>query len=260
MKANGCAMPHWHTHGGPAARALQELAEALKISWWVTPAGLVRFGALTYPAAAPDGLEVLDDRPERGASLVSLVEEPLLPGTTWNGHQVLSVEHELTPKRWSATVRYSSPADDQLKALVRAFQLRTPPPFEAEVLSQTGQELELRLLMSDEVKDLWELDRGLQGVPLALQGGWSVTLAPGARVVVEWLDGDRQKPVVRTVLDGFFQAASFDGKLITVGTNATSISLGKGLKPVVSTGDSTDPVVNGKPALISVAANTVVKV
>lgn len=155
------------------------------------------------------------------------------------------------------------PFDRQFEALVRHLQLKTLPPFEAEVLAQDGALLDLRLVLAEEQRVLWELDRGFQGVPLALQGCWAVQLAPGARVVLEFLDGDRRKPVVRSVISGQIQQADLqagsvkvDGTTIAIGPGSTTVALGKGLSPVAALGD---PVVLNT-ALIGQPKNAVVKV
>jgi len=153
------------------------------------------------------------------------------------------------------------PFDRQLEALVRHLQLRTLPPFEAEVLAQDGALLDLRLVLAEELRAQWELDRGFQGVPLALQGCWAVRLAPGARVVLEFLDGDRRKPVVRSVISGTLVEATIDATTkIAIGPTVALVGLGKALKAVASAGDKTDSVVNGNPATLTVVVNTVVKV
>lgn len=154
------------------------------------------------------------------------------------------------------------PLDEQLRELVRHLQRRYLVPMEAEVLAQAADgSLELRLLADPKRLEELELIRGMQGVPLALQGCWAVKLAPQARVVVEWLDGDPQKPVVRSILSGTFLEVSVDATTqIKIGATAATVALGKALKPVASAGDTTEPVVNGNPAKITVVANTVVKV
>lgn len=161
------------------------------------------------------------------------------------------------------------PFDQQLQALVRHLQIRTLPPFEAEVLAQAGDKLELRLVLDEKLRTLWELDRGLQGVPLVLQGCWAVQLAPGARVVLEYLDGDRKKPVVRSVISGTLLEATIDASSVKVGPTAGDVRLGPGaagvFRAVVAKGDLTAAAANGAPTAItgvapSVVTNAVVKV
>lgn len=130
------------------------------------------------------------------------------------------------------------PLDEQLTALVQRLQLRTTPPLEAEVLSQTGRELELRLLADDATLQRWELKPGVQGVPLALQGCWAVQLAPGARVVLEWLDGDPRKPLVRTIVSGTIVSATLAAQTVDLGGSGATVVLAGGAQPVIRAGDT----------------------
>lgn len=101
-------LPHWHHFGGTLARALSDLATELGCAWWITPAGLVRFGTPTYAAAEPEGATVLDERSDRRTLVVALDEEPLLPGTTFRGRRLSAVDHELSPRRWQASARWAA--------------------------------------------------------------------------------------------------------------------------------------------------------
>lgn len=130
------------------------------------------------------------------------------------------------------------PLDEELQRIVRDAQLRTIPPLEAEVLIQDGQTLQLRLLVSDELRALWNIPSGLQGVPLALQGCWQVQIAPGARVVLEFLDGDARKPVVRTVISGTFLSVELAALDVRLGDNSSTVKLAGGSQPVIRAGDS----------------------
>lgn len=134
--------------------------------------------------------------------------------------------------------------DSTLGGLIRALQIRTLPPFEAEVLSQEGQELTLRLLLAEDMRALWELDRGLTA-PMALQGGWTCTLAPGARVVVEFLDGDRRKPVVRSILSGTLVSVTLASQTVELGQAGGTVKLAGGSKPVARVGDVPTGLSNG---------------
>lgn len=132
------------------------------------------------------------------------------------------------------------PADETLQRLVRHHQIRTIPPLPAEVLSQSGQALELRLQVPAELLELWGLDAGLQQVPLALQGCWQVQLAQGAKVVVEFLASDPRQSFVRTVISGTILSATLDAAAIAIGPHATAVDLGPAAVkvPVAVTGSS----------------------
>ena len=155
----------------------------------------------------------------------------------------------------------SHPLDQELDRLVKHFQIRTIPPLEAEVLQQHPDgSLELRLVMSEERAKLWGLESGLDFVPLALQGCWQVRIAPGARVKLEFMASDPATRYVTQVLSGTILEATVDAATIKIGPTAGSVELGKGLKPVASLGDQTDPAAPGKPSTLTTVINTVVKV
>jgi len=99
---------HWHHFGGTLTRALADLAAELRCAWWVTPAGLVRFGTPAYAAAEPEGATVLDERSDRRTLVVALDEEPLVPGTTFQGRRIAAVDHEIGASRWRAMARWSA--------------------------------------------------------------------------------------------------------------------------------------------------------
>lgn len=96
----------WCYFKGSASKALDQLAQVLGCSWWVTPAGLVRLRVLEWPADDPDGAQVLDRRDDLRRLVVALLDSPVLPGTTYQGQQVLAVDHELSATRWRASVRW----------------------------------------------------------------------------------------------------------------------------------------------------------
>lgn len=96
----------WTYFAGPAGVAVAELARGLGLGWWITAAGQVRLGTLTYPAASvPDAL-LLDPREDQRSYLVALEQSPLLPRTTWQGRALVAVDHELSPRRWRAVARW----------------------------------------------------------------------------------------------------------------------------------------------------------
>lgn len=146
------------------------------------------------------------------------------------------------------------PLDSALQQLVQHHQILTIPPLPAEVLSQAGQTLELRLKVPDNLLQVYGLDAGLQGVPLALQGCWEVTLLQGAQVVVTFLASDPRQPVVLHIVSGTILSATVDAASISIGSSATDIRLGKGSNFVAALGDPVTATVIGTPA------NVVVKV
>lgn len=151
------------------------------------------------------------------------------------------------------------PLDQQLKALVRHMQpVGMLALYEAEVVVQNADgTVDVRPTAD-------ALGVGLSSVPVALQGAANVRVQPGARCVLAFLDGRPDRPVVLFYLSATFVEAELDAQTIKIGPTATSVRLGKGLKPVAAQGDTTDLAANGKPSTIGVGsgavANVVVKV
>lgn len=83
-----------------------------------------------------------------------------------------------------------------------------------------------------------ELGAGLQAVPVALQGACAVQLNVGARVKLEFLDGDRGKPVVTQVISGTFAKVTIAGPVIEIGDTGAAITLAGSAQPVVRVGDT----------------------
>lgn len=133
------------------------------------------------------------------------------------------------------------PLDEQLRELVQHHQLRTIPPLRCEVLSQAGDKLVLRLVLREDLRKLWGLDAGFQGVPLAPAAGWALTLAPGALVRLEFLGGDVGDPLA-AYLSGTVLAASLVAAQVDVGGGGSTVKLAGGTQPVIRAGDVPAPL------------------
>lgn len=135
----------------------------------------------------------------------------------------------------------SHPLDELLRERVQHWQIRTVPPLRAEVLSQAGDKLELRVILRDDLKELWGLDAGMAGVPLALCGGWALTLSPGAQVRVEFLGGDLGDPLA-TYLGGDILTAKLVAPQVDLGGSGSTVKLAGGTQPVIRIGDVPAPL------------------
>lgn len=96
-------------HAGPAAVALTRLCEVLGCAWWVTPAGKIFVGTQRAPKAKGDWV-IADHDPSARCLYAALAIDALAPQITI-GHDgaeysVVAVDHEITPDRWHAQVRY----------------------------------------------------------------------------------------------------------------------------------------------------------
>lgn len=242
-------LEHWTYFTGPASVALDRLCVALGCSWWMSAEGLVRLGELAYPPADPDGALVQDVHVELRRLDVALEQDAILPRTSYSAPapagtvQITAVDHAITPRSWRAHVWYAvraHPFDAQLQELVQHFQLRTPPPLDAEVVSQGGDgSVVVRLSISDEQAKIWGVPNGLQEVPLAPLAGMQLKLAPGGRVRVDYLDADARKPIA-SYLSGTILEASLSATA-KVALSAAAVDLADALKPVVRVGDVLAP-------------------
>lgn len=239
-------LQHWAYLTGPAGVALDRLCFALGCSWWMTAEGLVHLGELAYDTADPEGALVLDVHADMRRLDVALEQAALLPRTSYSAPapagtvQITAVDHAITPQAWRAHAWYTAaaahPFDGQLAELVQHFQLRTIPPLDAQVVSQGGDgSLVLRLSISEQQAKVWGIPNGLQDVPLALLGGLALKLAPEARVRLDFLDNDVQKPIA-SYLSGTILEASLSAQA-KVALSAAAVDLADALKPVVRVGD-----------------------
>lgn len=87
-------LPAWTRERGTAERAVRTLARALGCSWRFHPDGGLLLVRETWPTVDPDGITVLRDDPVNDAIELG-VDVPLpelVPGVTWQGRRVSSVE------------------------------------------------------------------------------------------------------------------------------------------------------------------------
>lgn len=189
----GTLGPHFNRPRLPASFALNLLAPR---AWFARPDGVVTFGA--RPALPASTLPVLSRNPA-----VRVVElgvtgsvAGLLPGMATEFGTCADVDLELTPDGIRARL-YAAPAfGRRIQALARLLDALDPGrrfrgSFEYRISTQEGERLNLQPVRSR--SDLPDLARvpvraGLPGV--------KATYAPGAQVVVTFLDGDPTRPAV----------------------------------------------------------------
>ena len=148
------------------------------------------------------------------------------------------------------------PVDKQLELLVQHFQRRTPPPFEAlvEVQHQDGT-VDLKPVSQ-------EIGPGWTKVRVAMVGPFTVKVVPGARAVVEFLDGDLSRPVVTRYLEAAYTEVTLNattkvkigGPTVEIGDTGAIVKLGGGNQPVVRAGDNISGPSNAAGAVAGVVA------
>lgn len=236
-------LEHWTHVEGTAGQALDLLAAQLGTSWSIAPDGGVTFGSPAWATSEPEHTLIKHD-PATGTMLLGIVEASLRPGTTFRGQKIQVVEHLIDGEQVRQLVRYGSANElDQmiLRLIEHALPVGRLLSYECEVVTQNA----------DGTVDLQPTSPtagpGWQGVEVALQGPFAVKVATGARCVLEFLDGDLTKPVVRNFLPGTTftemttrgtSKVTINGPAIAIGDNLANITLAGSSKAVVRVGDS----------------------
>lgn len=190
----GATLADWSTGTWEAARALDDLAEHLGVSWWVDALGGIRFGnraAIEVPAAdyALTGddttARVLTVAPAKGS------EWALAPGCIVDGRPIVSVRFRLSASELRVECRYGALDLAGLIEAIVARHLRRQAYlglYPATVHSQASDGT-LQVFPDD------TLMPGMVGVkPTLLAPGCEVRVAKGARVLVGFEAGDPARP------------------------------------------------------------------
>lgn len=134
--------------------------------------------------------------------------------------------------------------------------------YECQVLSQNSDGT-LECKPTDQ-----RLGKGLSRVVLDLGPGVdAVKIAGGGTVMVSFKNGDRQQPRATWIKDGILELVlkaqskiTIDAPQIEIGKTASLVSLGKGLKPIASAGDTVQTVPATGKGTIDSTINQTVKV
>lgn len=209
-------IPAWVRERGSAARAIRSLALELGCSWRFDAEGGLLLVRETWPTVDPDGVQVLRDDPVNDAVELA-VDVPLpelVPGVTWQGRRVSSVEafivgnglHRIrllfendlvTVSRDRSAIKYNLAQREEIDTL----------PFHgvylARVVTQSADLSTVDVELEPDVDPAQRRMPGLVRVPM--YGGTpgavlGVDPAVPARVdyycIVAFLNGDRAKPCV----------------------------------------------------------------
>ena len=142
--------------------------------------------------SVPDGTQVLASD---ATSLVRLTCESCFarPGQTWQGRKISLVSYVMDEK--GLRVELTSGTEDKTTAALRSvIELETRHTdahavYTMQVTAQSGQAVDVKS-NSDDVPDMGRVPIRY-GIP-----GMSVSIAPGAKVLVTYENGDRHRPVV----------------------------------------------------------------
>lgn len=190
----------WHRPTGAGGLALSALADEMESisgfqsSWRYTDDGKIAVVMETWAneMVVPEGTQVLASD---AASLVRLTCESCFarPGQTWQGRKISLVSYVMDERR--LRVELTSGTEDKTTAALRSvIELETRHTdahavYTMRVTAQNGQSVDLKSDSLD-VPDMGRVPIRF-GIP-----GMAVTIAPGAKVLVTYENGDRHRPVV----------------------------------------------------------------
>jgi hypothetical protein len=193
------SIDRWVRSKGRSIDALDALTEALGVTWRVLPDGTVWLGSDTDTALDRFTYDVVARRVATG-SVELAVDAPvpqLMPGRTFEGRKIGTVEYLLTPQKCRAVIALiASTEQDTLQELVTAmvrralWRERYRGMFRAEVVAvQSDWSVDLRPANPE-----WP---ELTAVPVRSgSSGVKSKLSPGAKVAFEFEDADPMRPVV----------------------------------------------------------------
>lgn len=219
----------WDTMAGAARTGVTRLAASLQLTWRVLPSGVVKVGPETWPEYA-GSLPLYTAEPDAyGLCELALDAPDLLPGMSipppsGSGDQrkVAEVVYVLTADSFRARVRLvlaSGPGDGSTRALFAAAVTSVLPPqrllvphLATVVMQEQDGTLGLRLDGKAPPRLSLSSVPMMPGLP-----GCTITALGGARVVVQFMGGEEDSPVVT----GF--AAMSMGATVLTGTTAPPV-------------------------------------
>jgi hypothetical protein len=233
--------PAWTRETGPAGRTLELIAPQ---AWFVGTDGITRLGRRPASVLATPATVIGVDRARRTVTLAAEAIAALVPGVTAEGIQAVDVLHELTPTGLRTTLWGSGTADTnrRMMALRRIFEQLDPDRrfrgvYEYRVVSQTpgGTRLNLQpVRVATGMPDL-QVVPVRPGIP-----GARSDVAPGARVLVGFVDASPARPVVVGFEDA--DGSGFVPQTLTLNATAQIILGAGGVLPAAR---FSDPVIAG---------------
>lgn len=220
----------WTTVAIATGRLITQLLRtaSLAANWRVLPDGTVWVGVETWPDSglvAGDDYQVMTEDPARLFAKLGIEVPLLLPGTTLGegteARRVSYVEHSLDEPETRTEVWFETmakpPADDRLRAAVRAFVGGAEPRIEyaaqfwATIVAQSGDRID--------VKPVDASRPPMAGVPLlAGFAQWNLSLKPGGHVLVGWGGADpSQSYVIGLGADVVAASIGIEAPNVTIG-------------------------------------------
>lgn len=243
----GIVLPYWARPAGPAGRALVALlAAASDGAWRVLADGTLWVGRETWPPAVLDGLEysTLSQAPQFGTAEIAALDPRVFPGETLSGRRVSVVEHRFSPAGIRTTLQLEDASLgilDRVKEAIGAY-VRT---LFARIDFFAGYWCRVVAQNADGSLELLPDDARIPGhsnVPIRYPiPGMKLSVAPGARALLEFAAGDPSKPFVSAFESGTatkleVTATEVDVTAPTVNVTATTVTVNGGLFPVAKEG------------------------
>lgn len=223
-------LPTWTREAGTAGMALDAICDALSLSWRVLRDGSVWLGAETWPTLSGTHV-VTSERPDDARIEIAPELPIVLPGATFRDRRVSEAVYTINDSLRCRILFELSTLGEMLRRLVRFFTRddRYRAAYFGSVIAQNDDgTLDIKLeTVSVPSPTQVPIRYGIPGI--------SATIKPGARVAVQYEDGDSRRPVA-TVWD----AAEVEELNVTaqnVKVHAASVELGDGGRPIARHGD-----------------------
>jgi hypothetical protein len=216
----------WSRRAGTGGDALTTLLDDVGAAWRVLDDGTVWVGAETWPAATV-AMQVTSDGGTQDSAEVATDLPVLRPGTTVGGRKVSTVIHRFDPNRVRTKLLYERGVMDRLRGALfgLARQALAPvdyhPSYAATVVQQQGNgDLEVRI--DDERFKREGNGTGIAGVKVwPGVPGISYLLRRGTRVLVGFLDGRGEVPIVTGWRSEAPERVTLEADRINLGEDAT---------------------------------------
>jgi hypothetical protein len=241
-------LPQWTRTEGPASAALTDLLDAGNAAAWrILRDGTLWIGSETWRPSEIIAYTYLQNSPGAGFIDISPQGDPaIFPGEVFRDRPVSTVIHRLSGRRFRTRIwveDYLDATTDRIRAGISAFVKSQLPNFDflaahwARVVAQNADGT-LELVPDD------SRIPGRSNVPIRYGvPGVKATVAPGARVLLEFAGGDPSKPFATVwesaaVTKMEITATEVDVTATTVKVDATQVTINSGVLPVAKEGSA----------------------
>jgi len=102
------SIPSWVRVASPGWMAMANLVDALDVSgtWRVQPSGQVWLGTDTFPQTSIETFELLNYEPQELRAVIYSDNPTVLPGQSFLGGEITSVEHHVEPGKITASILF----------------------------------------------------------------------------------------------------------------------------------------------------------